>query len=90
MATPDRTTETPQYDQVLKLVGQLSPDEQEQLRLNLNSKWIFWPKNQAMDQLRKEALQALTHAGVTVEELKQEVDRIKEERFAERYPGLGE
>jgi hypothetical protein len=35
-------------------------------------------------------LQALTHAGVTVEELKQEVERIKEERLAERYPGLGE
>ncbi len=45
------------YDRVLKLVEQLPPDEQEQLRLRLNSKWVFSSKNEAMDQLRKEAFQ---------------------------------
>jgi len=87
MQNPEQLTT---LNQVFKLVDQLSPDEQEQLRLKLNSTWVLRPRNKAMDQLRKEAQRALNHAGVTVDELKQEVERIKEERLAERFPGLGE
>ncbi len=77
-------------NQVFMLVDQLSPEEQEQLRLKLNCNWVLRPQNKVMDQIRKEAQAALKHAGVTVDELKQEVERIKEERLAERYPGLCE
>lgn len=87
MQNPEQLTA---LNTVFKLIAQLSPDEQEQIRLKLNSTWVLRPKNKAMDQLRKEAQHALNHAGVTVDELKQEVERIKEERLAQRYPGLGE
>jgi len=49
---------------------------------------ILMPKNQRLDQIRKSAQKELDQAGVTVDELKDEVEKIKQERLAERYPNL--
>lgn len=42
-----------------------------------------------MNQLRTEAAEALKRAGIKPEELIAESDRLREERFNERYPGIG-
>jgi bifunctional DNA-binding transcriptional regulator/antitoxin component of YhaV-PrlF toxin-antitoxin module len=49
---------------------------------------ILMPQNQVLDQVRKSAQAALQRSGVTVDEIKAEVERLKEERFAEQYPDL--
>lgn len=51
---------------------------------------VLLPQNTIMHQLRTEAAAAIQRAGVTPEEIIAEADRLREERFSERYPGLGE
>ncbi len=51
---------------------------------------ILMPRNQALNKIRKDAQRELENAGVTVDELKAEVERIKDERLAERYPNLAD
>jgi bifunctional DNA-binding transcriptional regulator/antitoxin component of YhaV-PrlF toxin-antitoxin module len=51
---------------------------------------VLLPENRITSQLRHEAAAALQRAGVTVDEIKDEAERIKQERLSERYPGLGE
>ena len=51
---------------------------------------VLLPENRITMQLRHEAAAALKQAGVSVDDLKNEADRIAQERLAERYPGLGE
>lgn len=49
---------------------------------------ILMPQNQALEKIRKSAQHELEQAGVTVDQLKAEVEKIKQERLAKRYPNL--
>jgi bifunctional DNA-binding transcriptional regulator/antitoxin component of YhaV-PrlF toxin-antitoxin module len=51
---------------------------------------VLLPQNSIMHQLRTEAAAAIQRAGVTAAEIIAEADRLREERFSERYPGIGE
>jgi bifunctional DNA-binding transcriptional regulator/antitoxin component of YhaV-PrlF toxin-antitoxin module len=51
---------------------------------------VLLPENRISAQLREEAQAALASAGVTVDDLKEETEKVKQERLAKRYPGLGE
>jgi bifunctional DNA-binding transcriptional regulator/antitoxin component of YhaV-PrlF toxin-antitoxin module len=51
---------------------------------------MLLPRDAVMHQLRDEAAEALSRAGVTPEEIIAEAERLREERFTERYPGIGE
>lgn len=96
MAMPN--PEKMSLEQVLRLVDQLPPEEQEELCRNLHDKiWHMpitiecpenMPRNQQMAELRKDAQEALQEAGVTVEELLAELERVKQEHFAKDYPDL--
>ena len=85
-------------DHILVLADQLSPDQQEELCYKLNRKVrcitiegpIPAPANEKLDEIRKSAQAALQKAGVTVDELLEEVERVKEERFAKEHPDLTE
>lgn len=50
---------------------------------------VLLPQNTIMHQLRTEAAEALKRAGVKPEEIIAESDRLREQRFNERYPGIG-
>lgn len=94
MANQERVS----LDQVLRLVNQLLPEDQEELCRNLNNKVLHMPitidcpknmpGNQQMAELRKGTHDALLQAGVSVEELLAELERVKEEHFAKDYQGL--
>lgn len=49
---------------------------------------LLMPHNRVLTELLKSAYEELMAAGVTVEELKAEAERLKEERFAQQYPDL--
>ncbi len=49
---------------------------------------ILMPQNEVADQIRRRAQMALHNAGVTVEELKLDIERLKEERFNKQFPDL--
>ena len=51
---------------------------------------VLLPQNSIMHQLRTEAAAALARAGITPQEIIAEAERLREERFSERYPGIGE
>lgn len=51
---------------------------------------VLLPQNTIMHQLRTEAAAAIQRAGVSAPEIIAEADRLREERFSERYPGIGE
>lgn len=51
---------------------------------------VLLPENRITAQLRREAQAALERAGVSVDELKDQAARIKQEPLSERYPGLGD
>lgn len=51
---------------------------------------VLLPENRISEQLREEAQAALAGAGVTVDELKEETEKVKKERLSKRYPRLGE
>jgi len=51
---------------------------------------VLLPQNTIMHQLRTEAAAAIQRAGVTAAEIIAETNRLAEERFAQRYPGIGE
>ncbi len=51
---------------------------------------VLLPENKTRLQSSHEAQAAFERAGVTVEDLKEEVERIRHERLSERYPELGE
>jgi len=48
------------------------------------------PAPPTMQQIRAKAQEALNRAGVTVDEIKEEAERLKNSRLNERYPGLGQ
>jgi bifunctional DNA-binding transcriptional regulator/antitoxin component of YhaV-PrlF toxin-antitoxin module len=49
---------------------------------------ILMPQNQVLEQIRRRAQAALQKAGVAVDDINAEVERLKDERFAEQYPDL--
>lgn len=49
---------------------------------------ILMPQNEVADQIRRRAQKALDKAGVTVDELKQESEQLKTERFNSDFPDL--
>lgn len=49
---------------------------------------FLFPENPVLSDAVKGASEALARAGVTVEELLAEVERLKEERVAREYPDL--
>jgi bifunctional DNA-binding transcriptional regulator/antitoxin component of YhaV-PrlF toxin-antitoxin module len=51
---------------------------------------VLLPQNTIMHQLRTEAAEAIQRAGVTLEDIIAESDRLRKKRFSERYPGIGE
>lgn len=78
-----RKPEKLSLDQVLKLVDELSPDEQEELRSKLNRR--SW--GQRWEQLSKEVQSRFSAAGVpipTEEEVMAEVKAVRDERKARR------
>ncbi len=96
MAIPE--PEMTSLDQVKKLVNRLSPDDQENLFHTLSEKVrhmyinIELPKHlsadRQMDEIRKSAQEALKKSGVTVDELLSEIEKVREENFAKKYPDL--
>jgi hypothetical protein len=46
------------------------------------------PQNQVLDQIRRRARVALDKSGLVVDDINAEVERLKEQRFAEQYPDL--
>jgi bifunctional DNA-binding transcriptional regulator/antitoxin component of YhaV-PrlF toxin-antitoxin module len=51
---------------------------------------VLLPQNTIMHQIRTEAAAAIQRAGITPQEIIVEADRLRDERFIERYPGIGE
>ncbi len=49
---------------------------------------ILLPENKALSEAMKGAREVLSKSGVTVEEVKAEVEPLKEERFARNFPDL--
>lgn len=49
---------------------------------------ILLPEDRVLSEAMKGAREALARAGVTVEELQDEIERLKEERFAKEFPDL--
>ena len=49
---------------------------------------IFLPENRVLSEAMRNARESLSRAGVTVEELQDEIERLKEERFAREFPDL--
>jgi bifunctional DNA-binding transcriptional regulator/antitoxin component of YhaV-PrlF toxin-antitoxin module len=49
---------------------------------------ILLPENRILSEAMKGAREALSRAGVTVEELQDEIERLKEERFTRDFPNL--
>lgn len=86
----------PSLNQVLKLVDQLTPEEQEELCYKLSTKVrsisikasVPAPKNERLNKIRKSAQEALKKAGVTVDELQEEAKKVREERCAKDFPDL--
>lgn len=96
MAIPE--SEMTSLDQVKKLVNQLSPDDQERLFHTLSEKVRHMyigidlpkhlPKDAEMDEIRKSAQEALKKSGVKVDDLFTEIEKIRQENFAKKYPNL--
>jgi bifunctional DNA-binding transcriptional regulator/antitoxin component of YhaV-PrlF toxin-antitoxin module len=51
---------------------------------------ILVPRNQSLEKVRTRAQAALASSGLTVNDLNAEVERLKEERFAQEYPDLSD
>jgi bifunctional DNA-binding transcriptional regulator/antitoxin component of YhaV-PrlF toxin-antitoxin module len=49
---------------------------------------ILMPQNELADQIRQRAQHALRNAGVSIDELTEELERSKEERFNTEFPDL--
>ena len=49
---------------------------------------IFLPENRILSEAMKGARQALSKAGVTVEDLKSEVEHLKDKRFKKQFPHI--
>jgi bifunctional DNA-binding transcriptional regulator/antitoxin component of YhaV-PrlF toxin-antitoxin module len=49
---------------------------------------LLVPEDKVLSDIMARAQESLKEAGVTPEELMQEVDRLQEERFAKEYPDL--
>ena len=96
MAIPE--PEMTSLDQAKKIINRLSPDDQEQLFRSLSEKVRHMyinidlpkhlPKDREMDEIRKSAQEALKKSGVTVNELLAEIDKVREENLATKYPDL--
>ena len=49
---------------------------------------ILLPENRILSEAMKGAREALSQAGVTVDDLQSEIERLKEERFKKQFPDL--
>ena len=49
---------------------------------------IYLPEDRILSEAMKGAREALARAGVTVNELQDEIERLKEERFNKEFPDL--
>ena len=49
---------------------------------------ILMPQNQVLEEIRTRAQVALQKANVSVDDIKAEVERLKDQGFAEHYPDL--
>lgn len=75
----------------------ISPKARKQLGMNKGGKLIetvigkcviLTPENRTLLKAQREAQASLKRAGVTVAELKSEVERIRQDRFARQFPDL--
>ena len=49
---------------------------------------VLMPENQILAETARRAQNAIKKAGVTVDDIKTEADRLRGRRLAKRYPGL--
>ena len=75
----------------------LSSDARKQLGLDkgttlielVGDKYVvLLPEDQVLTAAMKDAREALARTGITVDDLKVELERLKQERFAKKFPDL--